>query len=698
MARQSSRLCTVPAVVLEHIALELALAEPLGPPAALVPLLQTCRHIYALLNYENSALYAAIFTLKFDRRAANRRLGEEAIYSSSLAFQLRKQCTALTRIRSGDVYSPSVVSDLWTAFIMMTENDGKNAAQLLEYASLDVLVDRFIHTRLWEGREEHAGWPAESTANALAIWLYWMCIDNARLMSFSVRDMEELKRLTLPYVVTTIRYPFYHAPDNHFDFPLAPVFATEFPFALATPHGFWPQYRDPDMVRERIEHYGEEITIAPPLLALGARLLYWTLAERRVWQYEADWPVDREDAISQGRPSFPTQADIIELNSTRGVKLFDRGDWDWRAKLAPEEERDEDDGVQRTTLKAKSAAWDCDWERLRGCIDPIRLDPHKGLVYVPGTLSGLWKGRISNPDVPAIRAFMAGARFPEEYATHPPTLLEYPLYMFFREHHSINPKVPAPPGGREEEYDDGLCNAWFPPTVDIRESNGIVRVRDPASGFATQYETYEEGRPNSHSEATCRICIGKRLEEESRIRASSSRSPSPGEEVPDAVRAHAHTLAVAEGGSIIAHIRARVNAAFGDDAMDVDGLLENELAEENGADDWTSTDGSDTSESDQAPLDRVCSGIQDIIVTGETLTHHGQAWGHYVFYGRVRAWDGLVAIVRKRDPPRNDDPARDVHIFRGYIVGGANFVGSVRPWTRSPRAITGEGPFNMSRV
>ncbi|EMD32612.1 hypothetical protein CERSUDRAFT_99341 [Gelatoporia subvermispora B] len=689
MVPQSSRLCTIPTIILEHIALELALLDPLGPPAHLIPLLQTCKHVNAVLSHvTNNALYGAIFTLKFDKRAANRRLGEEAVYSSNLSSQLRKQCIALGRIRSGDISSPFIEEDFWTAFIMMLENDGKNAAQLLEYAKLDALVEQFLHTRLWEGREQSSGWPAESTANALAVWLCWMCIDQTRHMAYTVDQMVEIRRLIGPYIVTTIRYPFYHAPDNHFDFPLAPIFATEFPFALSTPHGFWPQYRDPDMVRERIQHYGEVISVAPPLLALGARLLYWTLAERRVWQYEEDWPVDREDAIRTGRPAYPTQADIIELNATRDVKLFDRGDWDWRAKLLREEGADEDDGTWRTTLKAVSAQWDCDWARLRGCIDPIRLDPHKGPVYVPGTLSGLWKGRLSNPDIPAIRAFMTGSHFPEEFATHAPTLLEYPLYMLFREHHAVSPRIPVPPGGRPEEYDDGLCNAWFPAGLDLRERAGRIQARDAATGFVTEYETFEEGRPNSHNEDTCDVCRHHTREEE------MDEDEDTDEDFP--------ALMDMDGGNdIIAHIRARVNAAFNDENMDVDGVLDEELAGEDGADpdDWTSTDGSDDEAGDeQPPLERTCSGIQDIIVTGETLDRHGAAWGHYVFYGRVRAWDGLIAVVRKREPPRANDPTRDVHIFRGYIVGGANFVGSVRPWTHNPRAITGEGPFNMSKV
>ena len=30
----------------------------------------------------------------------------------------------------------------------------------------------------------------------------------------------------------------------------------------------------------------------------------------------------------------------------------------------------------------------------------------------------------------------------------------------------------------------------------------------------------------------------------------------------------------------------------------------------------------------------------------KTDTNHGMAWGRYTFLGRVRSWDGLIALVR----------------------------------------------------
>lgn len=40
-----------------------------------------------------------------------------------------------------------------------------------------------------------------------------------------------------------------------------------------------------------------------------------------------------------------------------------------------------------------------------------------------------------------------------------------------------------------------------------------------------------------------------------------------------------------------------------------------------------------------------CHGVQDIIFTGITEERHGNAWCHYMYYGRLREWDGLIVLV-----------------------------------------------------
>lgn len=40
-----------------------------------------------------------------------------------------------------------------------------------------------------------------------------------------------------------------------------------------------------------------------------------------------------------------------------------------------------------------------------------------------------------------------------------------------------------------------------------------------------------------------------------------------------------------------------------------------------------------------------CHGVIDVAFTGLTEKRHGDAWCHYMYYGRLRFWDGLIVLV-----------------------------------------------------
>ena len=93
------------------------------------------------------------------------------------------------------------------------------------------------------------------------------------------------------------------------------------------------------------------------------------------------------------------------------------------------------------------------------------------------------------------------------------------------------------------------------------------------------------------------------------------------------------------------------------------------------------------------------------------------AWGRYTFLGRVRSWDGLIALVRlpvriphaatlllfETDPNRiliQADPSqwgRTRWVFRGYLHYGKVFVGSWRGMTADIESIPWEGSFVASK-
>ena len=99
-----------------------------------------------------------------------------------------------------------------------------------------------------------------------------------------------------------------------------------------------------------------------------------------------------------------------------------------------------------------------------------------------------------------------------------------------------------------------------------------------------------------------------------------------------------------------------------------------------------------------------CDGIREIFLVGETDGRHRDAWGGYEFYGRVRAWDGLIAVLRRPKCKTEgggfqigEGGVKGNLLFYGYLVGGENWVGSWR-YAGVDSAVVGyEGAFVMSR-
>lgn len=169
-----SRLESVPYEVLVRIALDLACADDaLGPPKYLPAFFSTSRTLAALAS---DALLARIFRAKFDTSAALRRLGPIALFSRNLASQLKTYSVALKRLRRGDVHSATLAEDLWAAYVMLLESDGRNDVHLREYARLRQFADALVRARLHENKTPE-GWPVESVISNLAVWCLWMMTD-----------------------------------------------------------------------------------------------------------------------------------------------------------------------------------------------------------------------------------------------------------------------------------------------------------------------------------------------------------------------------------------------------------------------------------------------------------------------------------------------------------------------------------------
>jgi len=224
--------------------------------------------------------------------------------------------------------------------------------------------------------------------------------------------------------------------------------------------------------------------------------------------------------------------------------------------------------------------------------------------------------------------------------------------MRLKEHHCISPQKTVPPGGTDEDlFDDGVRNAWFPP-ISLSQSQGRVTVsyHDGDAVDRTVYETFKEGLPNSHDEDTCHTCQARRREEQ----LLEPQSPMGG--VQRSIPLHSdYEDEFAEAGL--------GQPSYGDDEEDT--------------------------------YETSCTGIRDIIFTGATDPNHSMAWGQFTFLGRVRSWDGLLALVRVSSDSTPWGQSR--WVFRGYLHYGKVLVGSWRGMTTDARSIPWEGAFVASK-
>lgn len=209
-----------------------------------------------------------------------------------------------------------------------------------------------------------------------------------------VDQRNEMSDLVRPYVLTALRYPVFHAPDNHFELPLPEQLREQPPWLLTTPHGFYPLYRDPDALAEHLAHFAMPLTLAAPLIALGAQLIYTALHETPL-PYSPGQPENRAHSLQLNRHYIhPTRADVDEANAKPSVVPPSRGDWDWYAGLSAEQRVIEDGRTMRPNLTSASAKWDRDFARLVFCFDPYNYPSLKPSMWTHGTLTGLWRGRL----------------------------------------------------------------------------------------------------------------------------------------------------------------------------------------------------------------------------------------------------------------------------------------------------------------
>ena len=136
----------------------------------LLPLLLLDRETTKFLSFDsNLPLYGRIYVTKFDTKTTTRRLGKERLPPRGMAEELKKRCIHLRAIRSLSFELELIEPAIWTAFVMMLENDGKNERLLLERAQITHWLRHYwvaISNAL-----QGEGWPSNNHFHSICMWL-----------------------------------------------------------------------------------------------------------------------------------------------------------------------------------------------------------------------------------------------------------------------------------------------------------------------------------------------------------------------------------------------------------------------------------------------------------------------------------------------------------------------------------------------
>ncbi|TFK70059.1 hypothetical protein BDN72DRAFT_959081 [Pluteus cervinus] len=733
-----------------------------------IPLLQTSRHLYKSLDPRfpaSHALWRRVFRGCFDHSAVVRRAFNPN--SEDYTDQLVLYNNTLACIRAGNVSSLLAADALCTAYIMLGEDDGKNRARL-EAAGLYTFAKNWITTNLYLGSGTQDGWPRASSEATCAMWVMWELETRDRLLAESAVEREHFVRLILPFVFVPYRYTSAEAPPSHFTIPL-PAAALSANNSSLTPsiptaHGLYPVTR-PYPPQSQV-HFASRPSINYASICNAAKLLY--VARRELFPFPSAphfYPTRAAADAAGIRDVGPTVEDMNEVNAGCAVRLVGAS-----SQSAP-----------------RSRRRDCDWYRSRQCKDHLGQDDGRrripGATYEPGTLDGLWQGRILYPNTFLLENLLNDPNFPTGGVTEQSLfVITKPFFVRFQEHHAFYPDEAIP------SYIDGPSNTptstslpppnenmkhgWFPspptfpPTADIHSpffhlppqqingptttfrvepERGCIRVglrvgNYTLGGREWVYKTFQRKSPAQEQQQQHRGWHTQHQREEEKVHGvglgddgcSRCRARDRWEEEREA---QAEAAAAAAQDDAMMPLTEQDEAQFSsvglgfdqpqqeddddyeDDAMDAESDLatQDDDAQSDGDEGVVDTssgnrlyprirptydldeDGDEEDDfglnypdadgdEDMEPVEGrparllrsrpsprlrprskrtpTCRGIRDIIITGTTDYKHARAWGDYVYFGRVRQWDGLIGILR-----RSRAGLGDIFMY-GYVVGG----------------------------
>ncbi|KAG8916327.1 hypothetical protein FRC01_003224 [Tulasnella sp. 417] len=375
----TTSLDSLPTDVLSIIALNLAAHHPRGPPASVYSnLLQTSRAIAATTSPHLSSL---VFHVQFDVQALKRR-SPGRVTPTVLDHELERRWRSLKRIRWaasagpslwGNRYSlASIIEDMWVAYLLLIENDGKNWEQLVGWAMLPAYIQAYAQWDLvpaLNGDEL----PEETEVRSLGLWLLWFLSDQRNALR-EVDRYPHLQKLFTAFSLASYAYANAHYPWHVFAPPSLvhpthsePGSASLEDLLPIRPRPLTPLPRVQDASSTFQSYMSSPLRIAPPLASEAALHLFFAKL-------------------------FPPPA-TVSVNLGVSASASDAGDpanplWD-------------------------STMYDAEWARLTTswpASNPasIRSMPAAGFAYVPGSLTGIFEGTFVIPDFDTFQRVSVG--------------------------------------------------------------------------------------------------------------------------------------------------------------------------------------------------------------------------------------------------------------------------------------------------
>ncbi|KAJ3982167.1 hypothetical protein F5890DRAFT_1531272 [Lentinula detonsa] len=468
---------TVPNELWERIAYYANAREVsfLGPPKDIVNICLACRSFDRAIRFDdNPSLYARIFRFKFDYHAPLRRFGISWLTTRSMALELKKRIIVLKQVRQ----RVCTTQDLWTCYLMMLENDGRNERQLIEWAHLYGYLKRETCLRYEADLHSNTNWFQNTETTSLLLWLWWMTFsrDDVRIENPRVRD-SLIYPLLHNLIVASFRYPNFYGPESHLHIPSTEEARCTWSSTPTTPVA-------------RVNHFAKEFDLATPLLNV-ASFLVWTVrleTIREVTPFDrssiSSLPPDRESAIAR-RMQGPTQTDVLGFHRaqirapTHCPSVLCTS---FEEEILTQCVKESSEGI---SLVLGSRRYDQDWHRLAACSDS-RAPSLNDNAYTPGALLGNWEGFFVQP---SLEDHIALVDDPNRIPAEPVPLYRHPLYFTLQEHHCYDPDVPLAPGSDCTGGQDVL-NAWLPQGITLKQYENEIEALDPVSHRNVRYHTF----------------------------------------------------------------------------------------------------------------------------------------------------------------------------------------------------------------